>query len=224
MKTVLVTGATGNLGTAVVNKFLAEGYRVIGTVNRIAPANTPFESMYVDLNDEADTEALVDSIVKKYGAIDVLVATAGGFAMGDINTTKSSDLSFQYQLNFETAYHVVKPVFRHMLKRGSGHIFLIGSRPGVENKGAKDVLAYALSKSLLEKLATILNEEANGKDVVTSLVVPSVIDTPANRKAMPNANFDAWVKPEKIADVIYFYCSDAASVIRQPIIKVYNNS
>ena len=83
MKTVLVTGATGNLGTAVVNKFLAEGYRVIGTVNKIAPANTPFESMYVDLNDEADTEALVNSIVSKYDAVDVLVATAGGFAMGD---------------------------------------------------------------------------------------------------------------------------------------------
>jgi NAD(P)-dependent dehydrogenase (short-subunit alcohol dehydrogenase family) len=224
MKTVLVTGATGNLGTAVVNKFLAEGYRVIGTVNRIAPANTPFESMYVDLNDEADTEALVDTIVRKYGALDVLVATAGGFAMGDIHSTKSSDLTFQYQLNFETAYHVARPVFRHMLKKGSGRIFLTGSRPGLEDKGAKDVMAYALSKSLLVKLTSILNEEAKDKDVVTSLIVPSVIDTPANRKAMPNADFDAWVKPEKIADIICFYCSDAASIIRQPIIKVYNNS
>ena len=224
MKTVLVTGATGNLGTAVVNKFLAEGYRVIGTVNKIAPANTPFESMYVDLNDEADTEALVNAVVKKYGAIDVLVATAGGFAMGDIHTTRSSDLAFQYQLNFETAYHVTRPVFRHMLKRGSGRIFLTGARPGLEDKGAKDVMAYALSKSLLVKLASMLNEDAKGKDVVTSLIVPSTIDTPANRKSMPNANFDAWTKPEKIADIIYFYCTDAAGVIRQPIIKVYNNA
>lgn len=224
MKTVLVTGATGNLGTAVVNKFLAEGYRVIGTVNRIAPANTPFESMYVDLNDEADTEALVDGVVKKYGAIDVLVATAGGFAMGNINSTKSSDISFQYQLNFETAYHVTKPVFKHMMQRGNGRIFLIGSRPGLEDKGAKDVMAYALSKSLLVKLSTMLNEEAKDKNVVTSLIVPSIIDTPVNRKSMPNANVDAWVKPEEIADVIYFYCSGAASVIRQPVIKVYNGS
>ncbi|TKK70303.1 SDR family NAD(P)-dependent oxidoreductase [Ilyomonas limi] len=224
MKTVLVTGATGNLGTAVVNKFLAEGYRVIGTVNKKAPINTPFEAMYVDLNDEADTEALVDSIVEKYGAIDVLIATAGGFAMGNIHTTKSSDLTFQYQLNFETAYHAAKPAFRHMLQRGSGRIFLTGARPGVEDNGAKDVMGYALSKSLLQKLATMLNEEANGKDVVTSLIVPSIIDTPANRKAMPNANFDAWVKPERIADIIYFYCTEAADAIRQPVIKVYNGS
>jgi len=224
MKTALVTGATGNLGTAIVNKFLAEGYRVIGTVNRIAPANTPFESIYVDLNEEADTEAIINSIIEKYGAIDVLVATAGGFASGNIHTTRSSDLAFQYQLNFETAYNVVKPTFRHMLKRGSGRIFLTGSRPGIEEKGGKDVMAYALSKSLLQKLATMLNEEADGKDVVTSLVVPSVIDTPANRRAMPNADFDAWVKPERIADIIHFYCTDAAAAIRQPVIKVYNKS
>jgi len=224
MKTVLVTGATGNLGTAVVNKFLAAGYRVIGTVNKIAPASNPFEAIPLDLNDEADTEAMVKDIIKKYGAIDVLVATAGGFATGNIYTTKSSDISFQYQLNFETAYHVAKPVFSHMMQRGNGRIFLTGARAGVENAGAKDTMAYALSKSLLAKLATMLNEEAAGKNVVTSLIVPSLIDTSANRKAMPNADFDAWVKPEAIADVIYFYCTDAADAIRQPVIKVYNKS
>jgi len=224
MKTALVTGATGNLGTAVVNKFLAAGYRVIGTVNKIAPASNPFEAIPLDLNDEADTEAMVKDIIKKYGAIDVLVATAGGFATGNIYTTKSSDISFQYQLNFETAYHVAKPVFSHMMQRGNGRIFLTGARAGVENAGAKDTMAYALSKSLLAKLATMLNEEAAGKNVVTSLIVPSLIDTSANRKAMPNADFDAWVKPEAIADVIYFYCTDAADAIRQPVIKVYNKS
>jgi NAD(P)-dependent dehydrogenase (short-subunit alcohol dehydrogenase family) len=224
MKTVLVTGAIGSLGTAVVNKFLAEGYRVIGTVNKKVPSNAPFEEISLDLNDEADTEAVVNSIVEKYGAIDVLVATAGGFAMGNIFNTRSSDLTFQYQLNFETAYHVVKPAFKHMHKRGSGRIFLIGSRPGLEDKGAKDVMAYALSKSLLVKLSEILNEEAKGKDVITTLIAPSTIDTRPNRAAMPAADFDAWVKPEAIADIIHFYCTDAATAIRQPIIKVYNRS
>ena len=86
------------------------------------------------------------------------------------------------------------------------------------------MVAYGLAKSLIFRLAELMNAEAKGTNVVTSVIVPSTIDTPQNRKSMPDADPTKWVKPEAIADVIYFYCTDAAAVLREPVIKVYNNS
>lgn len=224
MKTAVITGAAGSLGTAVARRFAEGGYRVIGIINKDNAAAT-FEMMQVDLTDEAATEKSLYKILEKAEGIDVLVATAGGFAMGDVRSTKSEDLLTQYKLNFETAYHIVRPVFNHMLSRGSGRIFLTGARTGIDTStGAKSMLAYSLSKSLLARLAEVLNEEAKGTDVVISLIVPSIIDTPPNRKDMPKADTSKWVTPEAIADVIYFYCSDAAAALREPVIKVYGNS
>ena len=91
-------------------------------------------------------------------------------------------------------------------------------------KNSKGTLAYGLAKSLIFRLAELMNEEAKGHDVVTSVIVPSTIDTPANRASMPDADFSKWVTPEAIADVIYFYCSDAGAALREPVIKVYGNS
>jgi len=101
---------------------------------------------------------------------------------------------------------------------------LVGSRPGLQAAAGKGMVAYGLAKSLLFRLAELMNDEASGTDVVTSIVVPSTIDTQANRHSMPNADFNAWVKPEAIADIIYFYCTPSAAVLREPIIKVYNRS
>ena len=224
MKTALITGAAGSLGTAVAKRFTSNGYKVIGIVNKIS-TSSDFETVQADLTDEAQTEKAVTDILEKYSQIDVLIATAGGFAMGDIKDTKSSDIMAQYKINFETAYHIARPVFNHMKSRGSGRIFLTGSRAGIDTvAGAKSMLAYSLSKSLLARLAEVLNEEAKDLDVVTSLIVPSIIDTPPNRKAMPGADTSKWVTPEAIAEVIYFYGSEAAISLREPIIKVYGKS
>ena len=106
----------------------------------------------------------------------------------------------------------------------TGRIFLIGSRPGMNATDGKGMIAYGLAKSLLFRLAALMNEESKGTNVVTSVIVPSTIDTTPNRKSMPDADFDTWVKPEAIADVIYFYCTEEAAVLREPVIKVYNNS
>lgn len=144
--------------------------------------------------------------------------------MGDIAKTKTSDIVKQYQLNFETAYHIARPVFLHMMKQGSGRIFLIGSRQGLDILKGKGALAYSLSKSLLFRLAEVLNAEAKGKNVVVSVIVPSIIDTPQNRESMPDEDYSAWVSPSQIADVIYFYSSEEGSVIREPVIKVYGGS
>ena len=229
MNIAIVTGASGNLGQAVVKKFIAEGFFVIGTVipNDPVPMNFPaasFERVVVDLLNEEDSEKFVDSVISKHGSVDVAVLTVGGFASGKIVETRTSDISKQYKLNFETAYNIARPAFVQMAKQNNGRIFIIGSRPGLDAKNGKGMVAYGLAKSLVFRLAELLNDEARGQNVVASIVVPSTIDTEANRKAIPNADFTGWVKAEQIADVIYYYSSEAASALRDPVIKIYNNA
>jgi NAD(P)-dependent dehydrogenase (short-subunit alcohol dehydrogenase family) len=228
-KIAIVTGSTGNLGQEVVRKFIAEGYKVIGTIipDDSTPMDFPadsFEKVVVDLMDEESSAAFTQSVIKKYKSIDVAVLTVGGFAMGKVADTKASDIYKQYKLNFETAYHVARPVFVQMLTQTSGRIFLVGSKPGMEAKNGKGMVAYGLAKSLIFRLAELMNDEAKGHNLVTSVIVPSTIDTPQNRKSMPDANFNKWVKAEEIAGIIYYYCSDAARSLREPVIKVYGNS
>ena len=144
--------------------------------------------------------------------------------MGSVAETKTSDIAKQYKLNFETAYNVARPVFTQMLKQTNGRIFIIGSKPGLNAMFGKGLVAYGLAKSLIFRLAELMNDEAKGTNVVVSVVVPSTIDTSQNRKSMPKADPSKWVKPEAIAEVIYFHCTEAASVLREPVIKVYNNA
>ena len=229
MKTAIVTGASGNMGQAVIKKFIDEGYKVIGTVipNDPVPMDFPedkLEKVVVDLMNEDDSAKFIASVISKYGSIDAAVLTVGGFAMGAVAETKTSDIGKQYKLNFETAYNVARPVFVQMMKQNNGRIFIIGSKPGLSAVNSKGMVAYGLAKSLIFRLAELMNAEAKGTNVVTSVIVPSTIDTPQNRKSMPDADPAKWVKPEAIADIIHFYCTDEAAVLREPVIKVYNNS
>ena len=229
MKTAIVTGASGNLGQAVIKKFLAEGYFVAGTIIPNDPVKIEindknFETTIVDLMNEEGSQKFVDTITARHGSIDAAVLTVGGFAMGKIADTKTADVTKQHKLNFETAYNVARPVFNQMMKQGQGRIFLIGSRPGSDMHNSKGMVAYGMAKSLMFRLAELMNDEAKGNNVVTAVIVPSTIDTPQNRGSMPDADFDKWVKPEAIADIIYFYCTPQASIIREPVIKVYNNA
>ncbi len=178
----------------------------------------------VDLMNEKSSAMFVQSVIEKYKSIDVAVLTVGGFAMGKIADTGAADIYKQYRLNFETAYHVARPVFVQMLAQTSGRIFLVGSRPGMAARNGKGMVAYGLSKSLIFRLAELMNDEAKGHDGVTSVIVPSTIDTPQNRKSMPDANINNWVKAEDIADIIYYYSTDEANSLREPLIKVYGNS
>lgn len=228
-KIAIVTGAAGNLGQAVVKKFITEGYRVIGTVtsnDSLNPGTTSgeFETVSVDLTKEEDAAMFANKVVEKYNGIDAAVLTVGGFATGKIADTSTSDIYRQYRLNFETAYNVARPVFVRMMKQNAGRIFLIGSKAGLERRDGNGMIAYGLAKSMLFRLAEVMNEEAKGSNVVTSVVVPGTIDTPLNRKSMPDANFDNWVKPEDIAAVISYYCREEAAALREPVIKIYGNS
>lgn len=227
-KTAIITGSSGNLGQEVVKKFSNQDYNIFGTIhNKKEQKNynkKNIEEVELDLLNEENCLKFVDEIVLKNKTIDVAVLTAGGFAMGDIANTKTGDIAKQYQLNFETAYNIARPVFLQMMKQGSGRIFLIGSRQGLNILKGKSALAYSFSKSLLFRLAELLNAEAKEKNVVVSVIVPSIIDTPQNRKSMPDADFSRWVTASQIADVIYFYSDEEGSAIREPVIKIYNNS
>ena len=227
-KTAIITGVAGNLGKAVTKKFIDEGYYVVGTIlNKSVAAHSQqssFEEVTLDLLDEKNCQKFVDDVVEKQGEINVAVLTAGGFTMGNIDSTTVAEMYKQYQLNFETAYNMARPIFLQMMKQYSGRIFLIGSRAGLETSNSKGMIAYSLSKSLIFRLAEIMNAESKGKDVVTSVIVPSTIDTPQNRQSMPKVDFSSWVKPAEIADTIFFYSSDEATSVREPLIKIYNKS
>ncbi|MBS1665712.1 MAG: SDR family NAD(P)-dependent oxidoreductase [Bacteroidetes bacterium] len=228
-KTILISGANGNLGSATVKKFLDEGYKVIavdhsGTHLGFAASHDNFELRAVDLTNEAAVEDFLDEIVELYGRIDGALLLAGGFAMGDIAATDGDALKKMFSTNFDTAYFAARVLFQHMLSNGYGRLVFIGARPALKPEQGKGALAYALSKSLLFELAGLLNATAKGKNVVASVVAPSTIDTSINRKSMPDADPETWVKPEQIADLLEFICSDKGDPIREPIYKIYNNA
>ncbi len=229
MKTVIITGANGNLGSAVTKEFLDKGYQVVATVISEAmkadfTANDRLEVRVVNLTDEAETNTFIRSVIEKYKKVEAALMLVGGYAMGNIAATSGADIDKQLSLNFKTAYHVTKPLFRHMMENENGRLIFIGARPAIEPSQGKDLLAYGLSKSLLFKLAEYLNEEAKGKNVSATVVAPSTLDTPLNRKSMPDTDPSIWVKPSALAEILEFVVSEMGGSLRENILKVYNNA
>jgi len=229
MKTVIITGASGDLGSVVTRHFLNNGHKVIATVHKQEakeelPQHQNLDVEVVNLTNEEETSLFVRKTIEKYKTIDGALLLVGGFTMGNIAATSSNDIKKQISLNFDTAYHVSRPLFQHMIENNKGWIVFIGSRPALKATDGKNVIAYGLSKSLLFKLAEYLNAEAKGKNVTVSVVAPSTIDTPVNRKAMPNINPDNWVKPQELAEIFEFILSDSSNPLRENVLKVYGNS
>jgi len=228
-KNVLITGASGNLGKATVARFIKDGYKVIATV-------TPGKSLgfsvdgdvqlyEADLSDEKSVDATINKILEEHATLDAALLLVGGFAPGNIHNTDGASLKKMFGVNFDTAYFVARPVFQQMLKQAhGGRIVFVGSRPALKPTEGKNSLAYALSKSLIFKLADFLNAEGSSKNVTASVIVPSTIDTEANRKAMPDKDFTAWVKSEEIAEAIAFLCAEISSPLRETVFKLYNRS
>jgi NAD(P)-dependent dehydrogenase (short-subunit alcohol dehydrogenase family) len=227
-KTVIITGAAGNLGKAAVDQFVQDGYRVVASISpgkKAAFTSThQVEYREADLTNESGCVELVNDVVKKNGQIDSALLLVGGFAMGNIERTDGASLKKMYSLNFETAYFMARPVFLQMQKQKAGRIIFVGSRPSLDAKAGKNMLAYALSKSLLFKLAEYLNAEGAPHNIVASVIVPSTIDTPENRASMPDADFNNWVKPEDIAKNLAHLCSPDGNSLREPILKLYGNA
>lgn len=227
-KNVIITGASGNLGRAAVERFVKDGYFVIATISPGKPSdldkNDNTATYPVDLSDEKSVNDFVDTVAKRHGSVDVALLLVGGFAAGGIATTDGAQLKKMISLNFETAYYCARPIFMQMKKQaGGGRIVLVGSKPALEPKTGKNVIAYSLSKSMLFTLAEILNAEGNEKNVVTSVIVPSTIDTKENRLQMPKADVSLWVKPDEIAEIMAFVTSPKAHPITDTVFKIYGN-
>ncbi len=228
-KTVIITGATGNLGKAAVNRFIQEGYSVVATVSPGKSLgysiNGDLETAEVDLTDETNVKLFVQRVTETHSQIDAALLLVGGYAGGNIDKTDGTLLKKMYSLNFETAYFVARPVFQQMMTQPEGgRLVFVGSKPGLNPEDGKNNLAYGLSKSLIFKLAEYLNAEGAGKNVVSQVIVPSTIDTPANRAAMPNAKFSDWITPEEIAGAMLFLTGKEGSVLRETVLKIYGNS
>ncbi|MEO0900239.1 MAG: SDR family NAD(P)-dependent oxidoreductase [Bacteroidota bacterium] len=229
-KTAFITGAAGNLGLAMVKKFLAGGYKVVGTKldhERVASFENHenFDCLDIDLSQEDAVNEAISFCENRGDSIGAAVLTVGGFAMGDLEHTGKAELDRMIGLNFYIAYYSAKAVFKHMKAHGKGgHIFLIGARPALSPASGTPMVAYTLSKSLIPNLAEILNAEGKAHGITTSVIVPSIIDTPQNRAAMPDADFEKWVTPDAIAEVAFFTASDEGNILREPILKVYGDS
>lgn len=226
-KVAIITGATGNLGTAVTEKFIAEGYMVFGTIEpgmRTEAHQDTDNLQYweADLTDEEVAKVFLKEILDECGHIDALVMLVGGFAMGSIEDTSTEEIDHMIKLNFNTAYHLARPYLQITQKQKSmGRLVFVGARPALELHNASSMAAYALSKSMVVNLAEIINADSAKHNATASVIVPSIIDTPPNRKAMPTADHSKWVSPQAIADTIAFICSDQSASIRQGVYKLY---
>jgi NAD(P)-dependent dehydrogenase (short-subunit alcohol dehydrogenase family) len=227
MKTVIITGASGNLGKVVTQLFLDKEYRVIAVVsseNQAAFLQHPQLTIaVVDLTDETAADTFVSSAINKYGEIHAALLLVGGFEAGNIAETSGAAISRQVSLNFNTAYFTARPLLRHMQSNKKGKLIFIGARPSLDATYGKDLIAYSLSKSLLFTLAEQVNADAKGTSVTATVIAPSTLDTPLNRKSMPDTDPANWVKLEDLASIIEFVVAEKASALRETVLKVYNN-
>jgi NAD(P)-dependent dehydrogenase (short-subunit alcohol dehydrogenase family) len=216
-KRVVVTGAAGVLGAAVAQAFSAGGAR-LALIDRAAESRGLFKGMDppsffmggVDLTDAAQAQQAMDAVVAKLGGIDVLVNIAGGFRWETIADGRIETWDFLYSINLKTAVCACKAALAH-LPAGEGRIVNVGA--AATAKAGAGMGAYAASKAGVAKLTEALAEELKDKGVNVNAVLPTIIDTPANRAEMPKADFTRWVEPAALADVILFLSSSAARAI-----------
>ncbi len=229
----LVAGGTGGLGRAVSLAFLQEGAQVAVTyrnqeefdaLNLAAGANgSRLAGHATDVTDEAAVNRLVGKILAGHGRLDALVNTVGGYAGGtQLWDLETGVLDQMLALNLRSGYALSRAVVPAMLKRKRGAIVNIAAKAALDHPGG--AAAYAASKAAALALLDSLAADLKGSGVRVNSVLPSIIDTGANRKAMPKADFALWPKPEDIARVILFLCSDDAKVIHGAAIPVYGDS
>jgi NAD(P)-dependent dehydrogenase (short-subunit alcohol dehydrogenase family) len=231
-KLVLIAGGTGGLGQAVSLAFLDELAKVTVTYRRpeefLALKNAAgarvasLEGHQVDATDEAAVRQLTESIISNHGRLDVLVNSVGAYAGGTPLWELDSKVFDQMlALNLRTGYVLSRAVVPVMLKQGSGAIVNVASRTAIDH--AAGVAAYAASKAAAVAMIDSLAADLRGTGLRANSILPSIIDTIANRKAIPTSDFAKWPKPEDIARVVLFLCSDDAKLINGAVVPVYGN-
>lgn len=231
-KVALVAGGTGGLGRAVTLAFLHEGASVIASYIKKDEADAlrdavgthaRLELLPLDATNEEECRAFVDGITARHGRLDILVNTIGGYAAGKpMWETDTRTFQLMLTLNLRTGHNLAKAVVPAMLRRKSGAIVNIAAKAAFDH--AAGAAAYASSKAAALALFDCLAQDLKGTGVRVNSVLPSIIDTEPNRKAMPDADFSRWPKPEEIAEVILFLCSDSARVVHGAAVPVYGES
>ena len=219
-KVVVITGASGALGRVVAEVALARGARVAGVDHAAAQIPTTenrIELGGADLSDAAAAKKALDAVAAHFGRVDALVNIAGGFAFETVAEGDPKTWQRMYALNVLTALNASRSALPHLAASAAGRIINIGAM-GALQAGA-GMGAYAASKAGVHRLTEALAAEWKGK-ITVNAVLPSIIDTPANRASMPSADFAKWVTPQELADVILFLVSDAASAVTGALIPV----
>lgn len=231
-KVVVVAGGTGGLGHAVSRAFLEEDAKVVVTyrkeeefaaLKQAAGAKAAaLEGFVVDVTDEAATSELIGGVLSRHGTVDVLVNTVGGYA-GGVTLWELDTKVFDAMLsqNLRSGYTLTRAVIPAMLKQNHGAIVNVAAKAAFDHGAGAS--AYAASKAAAVAMMDSLAADVKGTGVRVNSILPSIIDTAANRKAMPSADSSTWPKPEEIAEVILFLCSDKAAVVHGAALPVYGN-
>jgi 3-oxoacyl-[acyl-carrier protein] reductase len=219
-KIILVTGASGALGKVVAEVALARGARVAGVDH--APSQIPttpdrIEFGGIDLSDPAQAKTAIDAAAAHFGRLDALINIAGAFAFETVAEGDPKTWQRMYTLNVLTALNASRAAIPYLTASPAGRIVNIGAMGALQADAGMG--AYAASKAGVHRLTEALAAEWRGK-ITVNAVLPSIIDTPANRASMPNADFATWVTPQELADVILFLASDAASAVTGALLPV----
>ena len=230
-KVAAITGAAGNLGSAVSRRFASGGARLVLVDRSADRLNTLAVELGVecliqttDLGDLAAVEAMVAEIEAHYGKIDILVHTVGGYASGQpVHAVDLEVLDHMFNLNVRPVYVTCGRVARHMVDNNvAGKIVIVLARSGL--KGSTNHGAYTASKSAAQRIMESMSAELRDKGINVNGVLPSTIDTPPNRESMPNADFSKWVTPDDLANTIAFLASDDAKALHGVSLEVYNRA
>ena len=228
-RSALVTGGTGGLGSAVTRAFLDAGWRVVVPVYDEAERDrvAAHEQLVLEAADlfDADSAAAVTAIAAgdEDAPLRAVVNLVGGFAMGErVHATPIDDFEAQLRLNLRPTYLVCQAALPHLQAAGGGAIVCVSSRAAL--KPFRGAAGYVVAKAAVLAFVDVLAEEYRADDIRVNAILPSVIDTPANRRSMPDADFARWVAPEQLAEVVRFLCEDGSDAISGAHVPVYGKA